>query len=236
MGGWSVLGSVGRGLGGGLIAVVYPPRCAGCGRRGGWLCSACDARLPRFVEPWCPRCGIPPGFGRCRCGHTGPSLDLMRSVGPFDGWLRQAVHALKYEGESARAEHLGRVLATALPTGIPVDALVPVPLHPARLRRRGFNQAQLLAERVGAAASITVVPALRRTRATDPQVGLGARQRAANVLDAFAVVAGVEVGGGHLLLVDDVVTTGSTLSACAAVLKGAGARFVGAVTLGREID
>lgn len=161
------LGRIGCAVGTGVIETLYPPRCAGCGRRGLWLCGACDRALPRFVAPWCPRCGVPPEWGRCGCDGLGGSLLLVRSVAPLGGWLRSAIHALKYDGEAARADHLGGVLAAALPVRLSVDGLVPVPLHPARLRRRGFNQSHLLAERVGAVTGIEVVSALRRTRETD---------------------------------------------------------------------
>jgi len=223
------------GLGGALLETVYPRRCAGCGRRGTWLCPACDADLARFAEPWCPRCGIPFNVGRCCCRDLADALDLLRSLAPFDGWLRRAIHAFKYEDETARVDHLGEALASVLPASPPVDGLVPVPLHSSRLRRRGYNQARLLADRVGRVAGLPTIMALERTRATHSQVGLGAAERAANVAGAFLPARGVDPRGTRLLLVDDVVTTGSTLSACAAALKTAGASFVGALTLAREI-
>ncbi len=230
------LRGVGRDLRGGVLDTLYPPRCAGCGRRGGWVCAACERALPKLGEPWCGRCGVPTRYGRCRCDGLGESLQLVRSVAPLDGWLRPAIHALKYGGEAARADHLGEFLATALPADGAIDGLVPVPLHPARLRWRGFNQSLLLAEAVAARSGLPVRQALRRTRTTDPQVGLDAQERARNVTDAFAVVPGIDLDGARLLLVDDVITTASTLSACAAALAGGGAAFVGALTLAREID
>jgi ComF family protein len=116
-----------------------------------------------------------------------------------------------------------------------VDTLVPVPLHPTRLRQRGFNQSQLLAQFAGDMLGVEVSDALIRTRRTDAQVTLGAEQRKANVAGAFTVKQNIVVAGLSIVLIDDVVTTGSTLSACAKALIGAGAISVKAVSLAREM-
>ncbi|MDP9363578.1 MAG: double zinc ribbon domain-containing protein, partial [Chloroflexota bacterium] len=137
-----------------LVEVVYPRRCAGCGRRGMWVCADCDRALPRLAPPWCERCGVPGGAAACRCATLPPALGMVRSAAPFDGWLRRAVHAFKYQDERARADHLGDLLVEVVAGLGPVDGLVPVPLHPARQRRRGYNQSALLAQRAGAALSI----------------------------------------------------------------------------------
>jgi competence protein ComFC len=217
------------------VDLVYPKRCAGCSRRGFWLCKECATALPCFSIPWCDRCGVPGTYSRCKCASTPENLDKVRSVGPFDGWLRGAVVQFKYHGEWARAAHLSEYLAPAVAHLQPVDALVPVPLHPARLRQRGFNQSLLLALRAGDLLGIQVDEALIRTRRTDAQVHLGAEQRLANVAGAFAVQSGFPVAGRSLVLIDDVVTTGSTLSACAEALINAGATSVKAASLAREM-
>lgn len=218
-----------------VVAAMYPARCAGCGRRGGWLCARCDDALPRFAPPWCAGCGVPVALARCRCGDAARTLDRVRSVAPFDGWLRPAIHALKYQDETTRVGHLGELLATTLRNTAGVDALVPVPLHPSRLRRRGYNQAELLARRAGDVAGVPVWTPLARPRATESQVGLDAAERATNVAGAFRVTGQSDLTATCLLLVDDVVTTGATLAACAFALKEAGASSVGAITLAREI-
>lgn len=227
---WRAATAAGRGL----IEMLYPRRCAGCGRRGTWVCAACDAALPRFVPPWCHRCGVPRAADRCHCANLSPALDGVRSVASFDGWLRSAILDLKYRDEWARADLLGDLLAEAVERMKPVDALVPVPLHPARQRRRGYNQAALLARRAGAAVGVPVNDALRRVRSTPRQVGSDAAGRRANVSGAFAA-ADEPLTGLRLVLIDDVITTGSTLGACAEVLRAAGAAEVRACTLGREI-
>jgi ComF family protein len=221
-------------LGSVLVEVIYPRRCAGCARRGTWVCADCDAALPRLAPPWCERCGVPGGADVCRCATLPPALGAVRSAAPFDGWLRRAVHAFKYQDERARADHLGDLLAWVVAGLGPVDGLAPVPLHPSRQRRRGYNQSALLAERVGAVLGVPVLPALDRVRATAQQVGLGGADRERNVAGAFAANA-TRCGGLRLVLIDDVVTTGSTLGACAVALAEAGAVAVAAATLAREL-
>jgi len=116
-----------------------------------------------------------------------------------------------------------------------IDALVPVPLHPTRLRQRGFNQSLLLAQQAGELLNVEVKEPLIRTRRTDAQVSLGAQQRKANVAGAFIAQPNIAVAGLSIVLIDDVVTTGSTLSACAEALTVAGAASIKAVSLAREM-
>ena len=117
----------------------------------------------------------------------------------------------------------------------PIDLLVPVPLHPSRLRYRGFNQSLLLAQYVGALLGVEVRDALERTRRTDAQASLGAEQRQANVAGAFAARPDAAVAGLSIVLVDDVITSGATLSACTGELRQAGAKSVSAVSIAREL-
>ena len=159
----------------------------------------------------------------------------MRSVGPFDGWLRGAVTHFKYHGEWARAEHLGGPLAVVIADLQPFDMLVPVPLHTARLRQRGFNQSLLIAQQAAVHLEVEVQDALVRTRRTDAQVTLGSEQRVANVAGAFAARGNTKLTGLSVVLVDDVITTGSTLSACAESLRKAGASCVKAASITREM-
>ena len=223
-------------VGQGLVELIYPARCAGCGRRGGWVCTECDGRVVRFAPPWCAGCGVPAGL-ECRCADLPADLAYLRSAVPFDAWVRRAIIDFKYHDERARADHLADVLRGAFAAGETegIDALVPVPLHSTRLRARGYNQAALLAERVGQALNIPVIDGLTRVRATVPQVGQHAAERRGNVADAFAARPEVDLRATQLVLIDDVCTTGSTLGACAAALRGAGAVRVGAATVAREL-
>ena len=143
-----------------IVDALYPPRCAGCARRGTWVCGPCEVALPRFAPPWCERCGLPSVLGRCFCDNLSSGLHILRSAASFDGWLRQAIVSLKYREEWAREGHLGQLLADVLVDLGPIDALVPVPLHPSRLRQRGYNQSALLARRAGEILGIPVLDAL----------------------------------------------------------------------------
>jgi ComF family protein len=149
--------------------------------------------------------------------------------------LRGAIVQFKYHGEWARAVHLGEPLASTIALLHQVDALVPVPLHDSRLRQRGFNQSLLLAQEAGGLLGMDVKESLIRTRRTDAQVNLGAEERKANVTGAFAVQPNLPIAGLSVVLIDDVVTTGSTLSACADALVAAGAASVMAASLAREM-
>jgi predicted amidophosphoribosyltransferase len=212
-----------------------------------------------FLPPRCPTCGAPAeGIGDvlatgCALCRAEPLTGIERAgaLGAYEGSLRRIVHALKFRRHPSVARVLARRLACALPELIGAcDAVVPVPLHGRRRRERGFNQAEEIARHLGP----PVLGALRRTRATRPQSELDARTRRHNVADAFALAPWLRVGrrlgalgtGGarsarqpledrRLLLVDDVWTTGATLSACAAALRGAGVREVYAVVIARAV-
>lgn len=162
------------------------------------------------------------------------TLAAVRSVGPYEGWLRGAISEYKYQGEWARASHLGSLVAGVTTDLAPFAALVPVPLHRTRLRHRGFNQSRLLADHAALRLDAPVEELLQRSRRTEAQVGLGAPERVQNVTHAFSAVAGSSIAGKSLVLVDDVFTTGATLSACAHALLHAGATSVSAVTVARE--
>lgn len=217
------------------VDVVYPKRCAGCDRRGVWLCPDCDGALPRYSRPWCPHCGVPESYARCACPSLPEQLAMVRSVGPFAGWLREAIHRLKYHGEWARADDLGGLLADAIVDLPRCDLVLPVPLHPSRRKLRGFNQSALLAEAIGRSHSLAVGNVLIRTRRTHAQVDLHAAARATNVAGAFAVAGNVALTGKSVLIVDDVITTGATLAACTDALREAGAETVAAATLARDL-
>lgn len=220
-----------------LLDLVYPPHCVACGRLGAWLCAPCLQAYPAFRPPWCARCGRPlTQGGLCRaCRGAASSLGGTRSVGPHVAPLREAVHALKYEGGRVLAEPLAEMMAaTWAPSPLPVTAVVPVPLHPRRARQRGYNQAVLLARALAPRLGLPLHEEwLLRERDTRPQVGLTRAERWANVDGAFCCTAPIAVAGQRVLLVDDVLTSGATLRAGAGVLRAAGAEGVWALTLTR---
>ena len=156
---------------------------------------------------------------------------------PYAGVVRSALHALKYAGERRLAAPLGTAIAERwAEAGAGDNLLVPVPIHAERLRRRGYDQAVLLAEAAAAGLRLPIMVALERVRATRPQFELGRERRAENVTDAFRVrrASCRVIAGRWIVLIDDVATTGATLVACADALLASGASGVSACTVARE--
>lgn len=208
----------------------------GCGRLGHWFCEECQSTVRLITPPYCPRCGQPNEIGGLcpLCQIDPPRLSAIRSVSYLDGVMEKAIHALKYKRLRSIAPVLGTYLADYWRhTPLPVDIAVPVPLHPSRLRHRGYNHSALLARELSAASGLPVVEdCLLRVRATAPQVQLNARERRENVAGAFRC-ADERLAGLRVLLVDDVCTTSATLNACAEGLLAGGAREVWGLTLAR---
>jgi ComF family protein len=215
-----------------LIATVFAPTCVSCARvldapTQSPVCDTCWARIGRFATPG-------PDLG-----PFSPTLSHVRAIGPFEDVLRDVVHGLKFQGRRTLARRLGPLLREAAGDLLDAaDAVVPIPLHPWRQWRRGYNQAELLA----ATLDCPVWHVLGRRRATPPQTALDRHARQDNVRHAFALGgwmpgaaarARQRITDRTLVLVDDVLTTGATLDACARELRGAGAREVRAVVVAR---
>jgi len=224
------------------LDLLFPPRCALCGRHGAALCGECAGALPRANLPRCPRCWSPqrPGWGCRRCDESasgGPALEGLRSPYVFHEGARGLVPALKYSYHSVLASPMGELMARyLLGSPLPADMLVPVPLHPRRQRARGYNQSLLLAREVSRRLDLPLATgALFRRHDTPPQArAVEADARRRNVGDAFDCRSGA-VASRRVLLVDDVTTTGATLDACARVLLAqGGASSVWALTFARE--
>ena len=215
---------------------VFPIHCAGCGREGGVICGQCVDGLDKVTQPYCRVCAAPGVNGLCHwCSQYPRGFDSLRSPFRFEGAVRDAIHRLKYKGERAAAGPLAELMAEYLGRNpAPVDALIPAPLHPLRLRSRGYNQSALLAREIGKRLNLPVrEDLLVRVRNPRPQVETQSQQeRRSNVAGNFEHRA--DATGLTALLIDDVATTGSTLSECSTALKSAGASRVHALTLARE--
>ena len=179
----------------------------------------------RFPLDETGRCGL------CRLGLQG--FDAVYSYGSYEGSLRELVHLFKYSGMRPLARTLGQFMIRALPRYAEFDVIVPMPLHWRKQWQRGFNQSDDLAREIGKKWNVPVRNLVRRKKATRPQAGLTNAKRRANMSGAFAMPRGKSLAGARVLLVDDVVTTGATASACARVLKRAGAAHVALLALAR---
>lgn len=222
-----------------LLDLVLPPCCVVCGKVETWLCDPCAERLPFVSRPSCPRCANAyDGPGVCsRCRSSPLQVAPVTSVFLFQDAVREAIYALKYHGGASVAIPLAGRMAEAWGwLGLSSDLLVPVPLHSERERQRGYNQSVVLARSL---APLVEVPLdetiLFRTRATVSQTHLGTSERWDNVRDAFACSGSRELSGLRVTLVDDVMTTGATLNACAVALRARGARSVSAFTLAHAV-
>jgi ComF family protein len=212
------------------LDLLYPRRCVGCGRFGEVLCRPCEAGLtPAFGAGRCPNCAAAwDGEVNCpRCYHW-DALDGGFAAFEMEGVARRVVHAVKYRRTRLLVPPMASAVA-ALDLGQKIEAAFAVPLHPSRLRWRGFNQADLLLRGL---AWGTTSGRLLRVRKTETQVGSGLAQRRANVGGAFAY-HGPRLDGLAVAVVDDVITTGATVNECARVLRDHGARSVYAVAYAR---
>lgn len=221
-----------------LLDALFPPHCQHCGKAGAVLCADCLGTASAPEPPLCPRCGrsLAPASRAdaaacptCATGRGPKTLTALRIAAVYEGVIRDAIVALKYRGQRRLAEPLGDLLAaelhTAMRQGAHADLIIPVPLHMERQRQRGFNQAELLARRCSSRLGIPVAAqVLVRQRATSPQVGLSLAERHTNIEGAFAMSsqrAHTRLSGRHIVLIDDVSTTGSTLDAAAEALHAA---------------
>jgi competence protein ComFC len=219
---------------------LLPSMCAGCERVGWPFCPHCAQEVAPMPGTICARCGRVSAQAGARCaycrGGAMAGLEMVRAAALFQAPLREAIHAFKYEGRRELAEPLARYLVTVFAhepwSGMAdaLDVVIPAPLHATRLRARGYNQSELLAQAFADRVGLPCAPAwMARVRATQPQVDLRGTARRANVAGAFA--ASPQVTGKTILLVDDVLTTGATLQACAEAALAAGARRVYGLTL-----
>lgn len=234
-----------RNLGSALLDLLLPLRCHICRtviENSGPLhiCPDCHGKLPFISSPVCNVCGVPfYGAGDdhpCgRCLSDPPHYNSARAALCYDGACRELIHAFKYTGKSHLRRPLGLLTAQALAdyaAQCAADLILPAPLHKKRLRMRGFNQALLLAEVLSDEWHIPLLrQALIRNRWTTPQMELDRNDRLHNLHGAFSVSDVAAIAGKRALLVDDVVTTGSTLQECARTLKKAGATAVFAVSV-----
>lgn len=220
-----------------FLDLVFPQRCAGCGRPGHRWCQSCDSQLQRLPPSRgiCHRCGAPTTASTLCAECRTHALPLtVRSFARYRGPLRRAIVRLKYRPDRALGKLMGSWLAGLYrSTGWTVALIVPVPLADGRLKARGYNQVNLITNALGNALRIAQSDsALTRVRETPSQVGLEPIERRRNVMGAFCA-SSEHLRDKNVLVVDDLFTTGATLAACAAALNEAGAAKVFGLTVGR---
>jgi ComF family protein len=239
-----------------FIDLVYPPRCAICqaflwedrakkDQKELLFCQACFDAFSEITSPLCTVCGRPFASKKeedhpCEdCLRKTPFFDMVRAPYLYEGGIMEAIHQFKYGGRTYLVDSLGSLLASFVKEwmGMTPECLtIPVPLHPKRLRERGFNQSLLLARHVAYLLGTELdFLTLRRIRYTQPQTGLRSEERKRNIRKAFEITNREAVKGRNVLLVDDVTTTGSTLNECTRVLKRAGAERVFGIVLASTV-
>jgi len=220
------------------MEAIFPARCLGCQRRGVALCGHCRPHLPRLPQDVCSRCATRrfERGGCLGCRRLSPTITSIRAAFAYEGAARSAVLTLKFRSGRYLAPLMGELMRETLERRpVRAEVVVPVPLADGRQRQRGFNQATLLAEGVCEAVRGTLVADLLTRDDRPPQSTLSAARRLRNLEGAFRCARPSEVRGRRVVLVDDVVTTGATVSACADTLAAAGARRIWVVTFARDL-
>jgi len=222
------------------LDLLFPPVCAACDTLGSLICSDCLAQMKQVNEPLCFRCGRSALYAVPVCRSClQPSFNMQQIRAPllYDEPATRVIHKMKYDGYFALAQPMAQIMARAWPDWehFP-DVILPIPLHPRRQRQRGFNQSALLAVHLGRLLNIPVnQKGMERVRHTNPQIGLSPKDRLENVRGAF-LADSREVNSKQILLIDDVYTTGATMSAAADALLAAGAAGISAYCLARTVQ
>ncbi len=224
-----------------ILDLLFPRRCPLCGRISNGFCPACARKIPYVRQPYCFRCGRPLSDADRQYCHACqahmPNFAQGRGLYRYADPVRASLYQVKNHNKREYLEYFAKDLAMRLGGQVrrwQVDALVPIPMHWQARRRRGYNQAEILASHLGKHWGLPVCPALQKVRKTAAQKEMDHRARFANVRGAFAPAPKFQSGqlaGRRVLLVDDIYTTGSTISEAARVLLGMGAQAVYFVTL-----
>ena len=219
--------------------MLFPPICGGCGKAGFRWCPNCQERVPRIAEPFCEKCGTPvhkPGLCE-KCQLEPPMYRFMRSWAVFDSPVQNALHTIKYRRNVGLADSIAvQLVGFVHSLRWDIDLILPVPLGRQRLKERGYNQVGLMARPLAYELGLMYKPnAVWKSRETRSQVGLTVSQRRENVSKAYQADPSV-VNRKSILLMDDVATTGSTISACTEALLSAGAREVYVLTIARALS
>jgi ComF family protein len=220
----------------GILELVFPHFCLGCGKRGVVICDDCLQEVKKIKNP-CQLCGAPQEGPICYfCKDLNLHFDGARAGGLYEGVLREMLLSFKFRGKTELEEILSDLMIKAIPPYWKIDCVLPVPPHKKSLKERGYSTSLILGAGIASSLSLPFYPSLLEWRRdVKRQVGLGRKERFLNVRGAIGLTSNEEVKGKKVLLVDDVMTTGATASACALVIKRAKADRVWVLTAARDI-
>jgi ComF family protein len=234
----------------GLADIVFPPRCLTCeeslDNKNAPFCPACFSQIHFLQSPLCSCCGIPFAGADTDnhlcgdCAVSKPIFSVARSIGKYETTLLEAIHRFKYNRNIHIGEILGKLMAEFEYSDFAISdysLIMPVPLHPKKLRQRGFNQSVILAREISKRFQLTLdFLTLRRHTYTEAQINLGRKEREANVSGVFSVTDSEKIHGQKIILVDDVYTSGSTAKECTRVLMHSNADSVAILTIARAVQ
>ena len=232
------------------LTFLYPAQCRACDTPLGletvpYLCNACWAQMQFIEPPWCEMCGTPlrsassfDGSEVCdACAKAPPRYGKLRTIAFYEAALREAIHLFKFQKRTGLAKPLIQLMLTHLPDDCRIedyDFILPIPIHKKRLRERGFNQSRLLAEGIAKAKGVPMATNIFvRHKNTKAQSSLAGRERQENITDAFELRKPDAIFGKHLLLIDDVFTTGATIREAVKELWNADPGEIDVLTLAR---
>lgn len=230
-----------------ILDYIYPPRCISCSeliQENGGFCGTCWSGLNFITKPYCKICcfefSFDPGEGNdicLKCSSNPPAFDLARSVLRFDEHSKKLIHALKYHDSTFVASNFAKIIVAMHKDIISkADFIIPVPMHKWKRLSRLYNQSQIFASEIAHLAGKKMVPdILLKTKHTKSQTGLSKKHREENLKGSIEVVKRGEIKGKYIVLVDDVMTTGSTVDLCAKILKKAGAKSVVVICIARTL-
>ncbi|MFQ3549754.1 MAG: ComF family protein [Armatimonadota bacterium] len=226
------------GLWGGFLDLIYPPHCLVCGKIGcDYFCEICKEKIHLIEPPTCTRCGSPIEEYCRMCVPNQFEFNTAYCCAAYEGVMRDAIHIMKYNFQKVMCKPLGEIFADyAEDKSFDCDIIIPIPIHKKRYVERGFNQAELLARYVSRRIGIELeTKILIKHKNTLHQTNLSKEEREANVKDCFSIKSNINLSGKHILLVDDVFTTGNTLNSASITLKTAGVKKITALCLARSV-
>lgn len=227
-----------------ILDLLFPIECLGCQKPDVWLCSDCLKKIKKIPQPTCPFCHEPTSLGKVckKCQDNSYLGGVLINHSYEDELLKEAIHVFKYKYAHELKKPLGELLIKSFQNNVMKNPalkntlIIPVPLHKKRLKQRGFNQAELLAEQVASSFQLPInKKGVTRKKYTESQANLNRQERLNNIQDSFVCLNPDKINNQDILIIDDVSTTASTLNECAKALKTAGAKSIWGLVIARDV-